>query len=314
MSEPICAESMMHRGEKRIKLILPYRHDNIERVKQISGRRWSKTKKCWHLPYTQACFEELKNAFADVDILIPERAEQVSQNDHQGIEPPKAQRQVQQDKHTPVVQQGKVEAHQVKLVISPQKFFLQLKKQEADLKFHRSLRYTRWNERTYLWEVTHSEHNLQLLRHYFADRLSEQELAHPEKLVNNQIKRYPVRELSVAVQEGRLRLMFAFDQALITFIKQLPFPRYDGQNRWWSVADSPVVRADLEKYCQEHGWKPNYTKISSNAGDTNKVSKRETANYRKCPQAMLDLLTAKRYCSSTIRTYTSMFEDFINPA
>jgi len=46
MRAPIRVESMMHQGVKRIKVILPYQHDYIEKVKQVPGRRWSQSKKC----------------------------------------------------------------------------------------------------------------------------------------------------------------------------------------------------------------------------------------------------------------------------
>ena len=262
------------------------------------------------MAYDKPSFEALQALFADVEILLPERKSLTTDKEQLDKGSPQA---LKKEQSSVINDSGGGANHdQVKLIITTRKLFLQLKKQETDLIFLRSLHYARWNEKTYLWEVTHSEKNLQLLRHYFAKRLTEQELVHPEEMTSGQQEQRPDHELSIAIREGRLRLIFAFDQALIKFIKQLPYPKYDGQNRWWSVADSPVVRADLEKYCQEHGWKLNYTKISSNAGDTNKVSKREAANYRKCPQAMLDLLTAKRYSSSTIRTYKSMFEEFIN--
>ena len=301
---------MIHQGVKRIKVTLPYQHDYIEKVKQIKGRRWSQSQKCWHVPYDKTSFEALQTIFADVGILLPERNEQVTEENRKKRDRTKAS----QEEPSHIMQESRGDAccDQVKLVITPSKLFLQLKKQEADIRFIRNLRYARWNDRTYLWEVTYSEQNLQLLRHYFADRLSEQELSHPEELTAHQQKRYPGHELSIAVKGGRLRLMFAYDQALITFIKQLPYPKYDAQNRWWSVADSPVVRADLEKFCQEHGWKLKYTQVSPKAGDTIKLPKREAVNYRKCPQAMLDQLTTKRYSNSTIRTYTSMFEEFIS--
>ena len=310
MSEPIRVESMMHQGVKRIKVILPYEHDYIEKVKQVPGRRWSQSKKCWYVPYDKSSFEALKALFADVGILLPERKSLTPDKKQLEKGSPQALKK-EQSLH---INESRGEANhdQVKLIITPRKLFLQLKKQEADIRFIRNLRYARWNDRTYLWEVTYSEQNLQLLRHYFADRLSEQELSHPEELTAHQQKRYPGHELSIAVKGGRLRLMFAYDQGLITFIKQLPYPKYDAQNRWWSVADSPVVRADLEKFCQEHGWKLKYTQVSPKAGDTIKLPKREAVNYRKCPQAMLDQLTTKRYSNSTIRAHTSMFEEFIS--
>lgn len=299
MSEPISVESMVHKGEKRIKLILPYQQAYIDKVKQIEGRKWSQSKKCWHLPYSKASFEALKVLFAGVEIRVLEK------------DKPKASIAKKEESHpTEVI--TKQDSNQVKLVITPKKLFVQLPKQEADIKFIRSLHYARWNTRTYLWEVSRSEQNLQLLRNYFSTRLHEQELSSPESLKIGKKKHYRPHELTIASKERRLRLMFAYDQKLITFIKKLPYPKYDEKNRWWSVADTPMVRADIEKYCQDHGWQFHFTEISPSAQRKAKISKEDVPNYKNCPQSMIDQLNMKRYSSSTIRTYTSMFEEFIN--
>lgn len=113
---------------------------------------------------------------------------------------------------------------QVRLIITPKKLFLQLKKEPAAIHFIRSLSYARWNSSTFLWEITHSEHNLQQLRHYFADRLTEQHLASAALLSQPTRKPFNARELTVFVRKARLRLLFAFDQQLIRLIKKLPYP------------------------------------------------------------------------------------------
>lgn len=57
---------LKHRGEKRIKVILPYEQAYIEKIKQITGRKWSRTHSCWHLPYTKTAWKSLQMAFGDV--------------------------------------------------------------------------------------------------------------------------------------------------------------------------------------------------------------------------------------------------------
>ncbi|MEL6653010.1 MAG: phage integrase N-terminal SAM-like domain-containing protein, partial [Bacteroidota bacterium] len=43
-------QPIVHKGEARIKLIYDWNHELNERVKGISGRRWSQTFGSWHLP------------------------------------------------------------------------------------------------------------------------------------------------------------------------------------------------------------------------------------------------------------------------
>ncbi len=53
--ETIYTELTVHNGEKRIKLEYEYIKGNIldKKVRSFSGCRWSKTMKCWHIPYRQ---------------------------------------------------------------------------------------------------------------------------------------------------------------------------------------------------------------------------------------------------------------------
>jgi len=54
-----------HRGESRIKVVFERDTDLISKIKTIRGRRWSKTKTCWHIPYSVESFEELKAVFGE---------------------------------------------------------------------------------------------------------------------------------------------------------------------------------------------------------------------------------------------------------
>jgi site-specific recombinase XerD len=52
-------------GEKRVKLAFPYDPLLIEKVKAIPGRRWSGTKRCWHIPYRDDFLTYLQARFGD---------------------------------------------------------------------------------------------------------------------------------------------------------------------------------------------------------------------------------------------------------
>ena len=63
-----------HRGETRIKVAMPKQSDLILKIKSISGRRWSKTKNCWHLPYSKKSFEALRNVFGESNLNYPKQS------------------------------------------------------------------------------------------------------------------------------------------------------------------------------------------------------------------------------------------------
>ena len=56
---------IIHREEKRIGIIFPFDNKIVNKVKTIEGRRWSTTKKLWHIPDNKETIEKLK-------ILFPE--------------------------------------------------------------------------------------------------------------------------------------------------------------------------------------------------------------------------------------------------
>lgn len=62
----ITPESMEHRGEQRIKLTFEINVALAEAVKQIPGRKWSKTLKAWHIPRDKAGLVDLVHRLKDL--------------------------------------------------------------------------------------------------------------------------------------------------------------------------------------------------------------------------------------------------------
>ena len=56
-----------HRNEVRIRVDFPYNAASTTLLRQIQGTQWSKTLKCWHIPYTKEAFAQLKAMFPDVE-------------------------------------------------------------------------------------------------------------------------------------------------------------------------------------------------------------------------------------------------------
>lgn len=302
-------QKAIHKGEERILLDIPFEEHILEKVKMIPGRKWSQSKKCWHVPDNQESMRyinrliQLYDQAADSRDIAPTPKENPS--DHHM---PKAG--TSEDS-----QNIKREAagEKVYLTITPKKLFLQMPSEYADVNFVRKLRFSRWNYHTYLWEITAHTHNHTMLQNYFGSRLIEQRPAAPQvdqagssKLVAdyNQVLIYPV--------EGRLRLIFNYNKAFIAFIKTLPYYKYDQQNRWWSVPDTEVIRKDVEGFARERGWNIRYTSASNKGEKKARPRKEDIPNYRACPQEYIDQLKMKRYSANTIRTYTDLFEEFIN--
>lgn len=61
----IITEPAIHRNEKRIKLIFKYIQGSEldKKVRTLAGRRWSKTMRCWHIPYRENYMNYLEKYF-----------------------------------------------------------------------------------------------------------------------------------------------------------------------------------------------------------------------------------------------------------
>jgi len=201
----------------------------------------------------------------------------------------------------------------VYLTITPKKLFLQMPNEYKDVGFVRKLRYARWNNDTYQWEVTAHPENLTMLQNYFGKRLVEQRPVAPEvdKKPSSFLKP-DYNQILVYAKEGRLRLVFSYNKALISFIKTLPYYKYDDQNQWWTVPDTEVIRKDVEGFAQARGWKLSYAAMAEKPKRKLRPRKQDVPNYRSCPEEYISQLKMKRYSPNTIRTYTDLFEEFIN--
>lgn len=66
-------EKIEHNNEQRIQLRFKQSDEVIEKIKQIQGRKWSKTKQCWHIPYTSEAYKQLILLFgkAQIQVITP---------------------------------------------------------------------------------------------------------------------------------------------------------------------------------------------------------------------------------------------------
>ncbi len=58
-----------HRGATHIKVDIANNLESKNLIRQITGRKWSKTHGCWYVPYTAEAFRELKELF-DVEVPV----------------------------------------------------------------------------------------------------------------------------------------------------------------------------------------------------------------------------------------------------
>ncbi len=72
----IYVESVVHKNEKRIKLVFKFDPELVKKIKQLPGARWSQTLLCWHIPYREKYHEYLIEQLGDNVVLSKETAPQ----------------------------------------------------------------------------------------------------------------------------------------------------------------------------------------------------------------------------------------------
>jgi integrase/recombinase XerD len=171
-----------HRGETRILLDFPYNEELIKKVKQIKGATFSFTLKAWHIPYKKEAYNELRKRFDN--IIIPETpgAGQQKTDLTETLNSPKpmgadqgktdlSRELAKAESEKPYVRISKPDM--VNIEVLGKKILLKLKKNEEDIKFLNKIKYSRWNHKTYMWEVPNYGGNLDLIKDYLVGRIGE---------------------------------------------------------------------------------------------------------------------------------------------
>ncbi len=78
----ILIEPVLHRNEQRLKLVFDYDEGLIEKIKNMTGRKWSKTMKCWHIPYEEDYRKHLHNVLSDLEIKFAGTDKQIKSADN----------------------------------------------------------------------------------------------------------------------------------------------------------------------------------------------------------------------------------------
>jgi site-specific recombinase XerD len=194
------------------------------------------------------------------------------------------------------------------------KIILKMPKNDADIKFVLTLRYSKWNKDGYFWEIPHYPGNLERIQQHFGERLGpviRHESITPEstgqsrKIDKNQV-------LVIKTRCGRLKLIFGFNPTLTKTIKSIPYYQWDIKNKWWTIPYSEQFLEEVKSKIGELGLNLVFEEEEKKTEVVAKVSPSDIPNYKKCPEEYVHKLEERRYSQSTIRAYVPLFEEFLN--
>lgn len=299
---------IIHKGNQRIKIEFTYNQSITAAIKLIEDAQWSKTHQAWHIPYTKKAFAMLKVAFPNQIFEIPSNQEQpktVHTTDNL----------TQETSKNPTTKETPINPNAVLIEVIDKKIIIKLPKNDIDTQFLSNFRYVQWNKKGYYWQIPNYGKNLELIKTYFGNRILSL-MIHKTVEIQPDLQKYQIVKnevLAISMVNSRLKVIFAYHVALYKYLKTIPYSHYSSKNNYWTLPITDQIIEGLKQKCIECNLN---LKFEKEVVDKNTVLPRKnpllTPNYRKCPQTMLDKLTELRYSPSTLKTYGSLFEEFIN--
>lgn len=160
-----------YHDEWRISIKTSYDTALIQKIKQLPDARWSNSLKIWHIPYHNFSYKKLIDQFWDDEIKIVDSSENDNEINQINKEPKTDTFENFEIKNFCTV--GFKNSKEVEIMISGKHIMIKLPKNEVDIQFIRSFKYSRWDKIEFRWVVPNRDQNLNLLKNYFKERINK---------------------------------------------------------------------------------------------------------------------------------------------
>jgi len=294
----ISISKILHNGNARLKLEFKYNVNLIALIRQLEGVAWSQNLKAWHIPDTPRAVDQLREIAAGFELKFEETTQKEAGKPELFTE-----------------NKGAAVKKEVSIEVINRKILLKMPKNDADVKFVLTLRYSRWLRDQRLWEIPDYPGNLDLINDYFKGRIDQIKIHDTLKVdsgngTSRSINRNEV--LMIKTRTGRVKIIAGFNKTLIAGIKEIPYNRWEKNNKWWTVPFSEIIVERLKNVCKELELEVRWEEEPSGQGGVKRISKYDIPNYRRAPESYRNKHIELRSSPHTIRHYISAFEEFIN--
>jgi integrase/recombinase XerD len=297
------ASKIVHKNEIRIKIDFPFNQETASKLKQIPDARWSKTYNAWHVPYTKAAIDHLKNIFPEIEFPQKDTSIEIVVN------------KSLPDNFTSCVTPCYKKPTGVSIIVLGRKIAIILPKNELDIRFIVSLRYSRWDGKQFCWIVPNYPGNLDLIKDHFKERITEL-IIHDD--IETTTKDNGQREIGkndlliIKTTAGRLKVIYGFNKELTNAIKNIPYKSWNAQNKWWSIPFANKFLEEIKTIAKDQQLRLIYEEEETGEIKRARISPFDISNYRSCPDEYILKLKELRYSEKTLKTYKGLFEEFIN--
>ncbi len=198
------------------------------------------------------------------------------------------------------------------------RLFIQSPKDKTITERLREIALCRWSQTENAWHFEPSNNVFKKLLEAFPQiqplnalpsktkAAGDQPVASASKEIDKQVVK------AVHYQPGRYRIVAFYHPVLVSILKTFPYAKYDKANKWWSMAIDEKQKKALEDFCKTEGKTLLWEEAVKKGTLKPRPRVLEIANYRTCPDEMIQKLETMRYSAHTLVSYKQLFEEFIN--
>lgn len=285
------ASKVFHRGEDRIKVEFPRNQQVIQQLKQIVGVKWSQTLKCWHIPYSKASFNHLKSIFPDVEYDKIEPVIKLIEV----VEDPPSIKYFPADDSCNILYYGK-------------RILLFMKPNDDIIKRLQTFKSVFFDSNKKAWSLPNSHSNIEMIKMIFNKKVNFLNQDVVISKVNHHLIASPNTVKLVISAHKTIQLFFLFQKEVQHYIKSLKMVSWNADKRCWVLPQTEQNLEHLKAYFESINYRIEY----STEKEKKLIPKPAQDKRYLLPPEYLQQLELVRYSKQTIKSYTSLFIEFIN--
>ena len=304
---------LIHKGQSRIKVDFPYNQHFTAIIKQIKDARWSQNLKAWHIPDEKNSFYKLKALFPEISF---EQEQEILNSGTKIIENKNSEMpDNKQFEQNPTIL-STFDKTKIYVEVIGRKILVKMPKNDIDVKFILTIRYSKWEKDQYFWSIPNYPGNLEMIVNYFGNRLYNLKVHEEiESIIPNSKNKVTFSKNEVLIfktNTKRLKVIFGYIPELSKVLKSIPYHVWDVKNKWWTVPYTEQFLEEIKRQIKLLNLTLRYEEQEPQSDKVSRVNPYELANYRYCPEDYSMKLVELRYSQKTIKLYTGLFEEFIN--
>lgn len=306
-----------HKGDTRIALFFDYDFNIKECVKTLKGRRYSASKKCWHLPYSKESYYAFKQLNIPFTIDTGTTSESLSKSDDAGIFSTEEKQSARSAAKT--YQNADINIKHANVRWNNNYFILDFDYNVENVVFVKSLKRCWWQAKNKVWVAKSTIQNLDKINEYFAC-FSEEEYLEIYEFIRLKVEPVILQLYKTPQFPEKIVLKLKGFRADINFIKSLPNRFYDSEMKRWIIPAEPALIRRVKEHYEGQGVKIidnlaqedlHYTKQQFSTKDRiNRLVEKFPIQYSPMITKVTDAMLREKYSFKTISNYVSKLVKF----